>query len=236
MVGGVDTGDLADPQAADEALAAAGFVLSLELRHSSVTEHADVVLPIAPSVEKSGSYLDWEGRHRRFDCTIEGTGALGDGRVLHAIAAELDVDLGTPTPHAAATERAGLACATAARPADPAVDAAVAASPGPGEAVLATWRMLLDKGSLQDGEPHLAGTARPAFARMSAQTAAGAHLVDGDTVSVSVSTIRGAITLPLSIVDMPDGVVWLPANSEGSAVRRVLGAGSGSVVGIGATR
>jgi NADH-quinone oxidoreductase subunit G len=29
---------------------------------------------------------------------------------------------------------------------------------------------------------------------------------------------------------MPDHVVWLPANSPGSAVRRVLGAGHGSEV------
>ena len=32
--------------------------------------------------------------------------------------------------------------------------------------------MLLDAGRLQDGEPHLAGTARPPVARLSAATAA----------------------------------------------------------------
>ena len=31
---------------------------------------------------------------------------------------------------------------------------------------------------------------------------------------------------------MPDGVVWLPANSPGSTVRRTLGVGAGAVVEI----
>ena len=42
--------------------ATAPFVVSLEVRSSSVTEHADVVLPVAPVAEKSGSFLNWEGR------------------------------------------------------------------------------------------------------------------------------------------------------------------------------
>ena len=31
-----------------------------------------------------------------------------------------------------------------------------------------------------------------------------------------MSTERGAITLPVAITDLPDGVVWLPTNSPGS--------------------
>ena len=58
------------------ALDKAGFVVSLELRASAVTERADVVLPVAPAVEKSGSFLNWEGRRREFGTTLEGTGSL----------------------------------------------------------------------------------------------------------------------------------------------------------------
>jgi NADH-quinone oxidoreductase subunit G len=100
--------------------------------------------------------------------------------------------------------------------------------PGPGKALLATWHNLLDAGRMQDGEPNLAGTARAAVARMSASTAAEAGTADGGKVTVATS--RGAITVPVQIADMPDRVVWLPANSAGSAVRRVLGAGHGSEV------
>ncbi len=80
-------------------------------------------------------------------------------------------------------------------------------------AVLATWRQLLDRGSLQAGEPHLAGTAKTPVAVLSPTTAAGIGVVDG--AKVTVRTARGAITLPARLAPMPDGVVWLPANSPG---------------------
>jgi NADH-quinone oxidoreductase subunit G len=99
-----------------------------------------------------------------------------------------------------------------------------------GEAVLAGWRMLLDAGRLQDGEPHLAGTARPAVVRLSATTAAGIGASDGQPVTVS--TGRGSVCLPLAVTEMPDQVVWLPLNSPGSAVHRQLGVSTGAVVQI----
>ena len=48
MVGGVDLDDLPDPEAARAALGRVGFVVSLEIRQSPVTDLADVVLPVAP--------------------------------------------------------------------------------------------------------------------------------------------------------------------------------------------
>ncbi len=86
VVGGVDPNDLPDPDAAEAALERVGFVVSLELRSSTVTSHADVVLPVAPAVEKAGTYVDWEGRERPFGLTLSGTGALTDARVLDTIA------------------------------------------------------------------------------------------------------------------------------------------------------
>ncbi|UJW33720.1 NADH-quinone oxidoreductase subunit G [Saccharothrix sp. AJ9571] len=223
LVGGVELADLPDPDLARRALANAGFVVSLELRASEVTEHADVVLPIAPAVEKSGTFLNWEGRRREFKVTLEGTGALSDCRVLDTLAVEMDADLFTQTPAAAAGDLARLASRRGGTA--PEVPAPAVPKPGAGQAVLATWRQLLDKGSLQDGEPHLAGTARPVVARLSAATANGME-------TVTVSTERGAITLPVEVADLPDGVVWLPGNSEGSQVRVALAAGHGSVVSI----
>ena len=91
--------------------------------------------------------------------------------------------------------------------------------------------MLLDSGRLQDGEPHLAGTARTPVLRLSADSATEIGAADGDAVTVSTS--RGSITLPLVITDMPDRVVWLPLNSPGSAVHQQLGVTIGSIVRIG---
>jgi NADH-quinone oxidoreductase subunit G len=87
---------------------------------------------------------------------------------------------------------------------------------------------LLDNGSLQVDEPHLAGTARPVRARMSAHTARVLG-VDG-AVTVTVRTDRGAITVPAEPADLPDGVVWLPTNSGQVTVRRTLAAAHGDVV------
>jgi NADH-quinone oxidoreductase subunit G len=65
---------------------------------------------------------------------------------------------------------------------------------------------------------------------MSAATAAEAGTADGGKVTVAAGP--GSITVPVEIADMPDRVVWLPTNSEGSAVRRDLRAGYGSLVSI----
>ncbi len=51
-----------------------------------------------------------------------------------------------------------------------------------------------------------------------------------DGGKVTVATDRGTITVPAEVADMPDRVIWLPANSAGCAVRSELGAGHGSVV------
>jgi NADH-quinone oxidoreductase subunit G len=94
--------------------------------------------------------------------------------------------------------------------------------------VLATWRRLLDNGSLQDGEPHLARTARPVTALLSPATATDLGVGWGDTITVA--TERGAVSVPAEFADLPHGVVWLPANSGPATVRRSLGVGHGAVV------
>src|SRR5262249_12378331 len=78
-----------------------------------------------------------------------------------------------------------------------------------GAILLSTWHQLLGSGRMQDGEPALAGTARPPVARMSAATAAEAGVADGD--KVAVATERGSVTVPVEVVPMADHVVWLPA-------------------------
>jgi NADH-quinone oxidoreductase subunit G len=231
LVGGVDPGDLPDPALAEAALASAGFVVSLEMFPTAVTEWADVVLPVAAAPEKAGSYLDWEGRARPFDATLHGTGQLPDGRVLQGIADEMDVDLRLPTPQAARAELTALG--TVRRPGEGAgLDVAPPPAPatdGPGElAVLASWRQLLDVGTLQRDEPALAGTARLPLARVGPEAAARLGVADGDRLTVSGAT--GSISLPVQVTPMPDHVVWLPMRSPGSDVRGALGAGPGSVV------
>ena len=229
VIGGVEPADLPDPRAALGAIEAAGFVVSLEVRASEVTALADVVFPVAPVAEKAGTFLNWEGRVRSFEAALPSNSA-SDTRVLHTLARALGADLGFGDPAGAREEMARLGLWDGPRPEPPAVPAGRVPALESGEATLAGWRMLLDAGRLQDGEPHLAGTARSAVARLSAATAAGAGARDGDPVRVS--TGRGSITLPLVVTEMPDQVVWLPLNSTGSAVHRALGVTTGAVVHI----
>ena len=91
-----------------------------------------------------------------------------------------------------------------------------------GEFLLTSWRMNLDGGRAMDGEPHLAGTAKPDVARLSPRAALALGVTDGELV-----TVRGAassITLPLAVTPMLDDVVWLPAHIDGIATTGRLGA------------
>ena len=237
VVAGVDPTDFPDPALAFEALSNALFIISLELRESAVTDRADVVFPVAPTVEKSGSYLDWEGRVRPFPATlspVSARGALPDARVLDWIAEATSGPLGTSTPAAVQAEIQRLGAWHGERPPVPSVPAGTPPTPQAGEAVLATWHQLLDDGRLQDDEPFLAGTRSEPVALLSETTAKEIGATSGS--SVTVSTGGGSITLPLRVTDMPERVVWLPTKSTGSHVYESLGVGAGDVVRLSISR
>ncbi|MDH6112379.1 NADH-quinone oxidoreductase subunit G [Kitasatospora sp. MAP12-15] len=234
VVGGVDPDDLADPALAEEALTRVGFVLSLELRPSAVTAHADVVLPVAAVAEKAGTFLDWEGRVRMFEAALKSDQLMqrhltSDVRVLNMLADALGHRLGLPDVRAARLELDTLAPWTGDRPAAPAGHPAALPRPAAGQAVLAGWRQLLDNGSLQQGDPHLAGTRHRAVARLSPATATEI----GATERLLVSGPAGSLVLPLEITaELPDRTVWLPLNSTPGGVHRTLGTTVGHLVTI----
>jgi NADH-quinone oxidoreductase subunit G len=215
VVAGVDPADLPDPQAALRAIEMTPFVVSLELRASAVTDRADVVFPVAAVAEKAGTFVNWEGRGGSFAAALRVPEVRTDLYVLNAIADQMDVHLGLPDAAAARAELTALGTWRGTRsevpaPPDPeAVSGDVGQSPRGGTVILATWHQLLDSGRMQDGEPALAGTARPVVARMSAATAAEAGVADGD--KVTVATDRGSVTVPVEVLPMADHVVWLPA-------------------------
>ena len=229
LIGGVELADLPDPVAAAAAIDAAPFVVSLEIRRSAVTDRADVVFPVAPAAEKAGTYLNWEGRPRPFEPALP-TAAVPDMRVLHMIADEMGIEFGLPHPDAARHELTRLGTWHGPAPQPPTQPPGRPPQPGPGQAILTGWRMLLDAGRLQDGEPHLAGTARQPIARLSPATAAEIGATHHHPVTIS--TQHGSITLPLHITDMPDRVIWLPMNSPGSAVHQQLRTTQGATVTI----
>ncbi|MFD6199726.1 NADH-quinone oxidoreductase subunit G [Mycobacteriaceae bacterium NPDC060252] len=233
LVGGVELADLPYPAAAVGALKT-GFVVSLEMRHSAVTELADVVLPVAAVAEKSGSFVNWEGRLRPFQTTLDTSDALDDLRVLAALSRRMDRPIGLNHPDEALAELADIGPWEGARENPGPIRATARPRPESGEALLASWRQLLDAGRLQDGEQFLAGTAHPAQVRLSKATAHEIGASEGELVTVrSMSeSIQGDITLPLRITEMPDRVVWVPMRSAGSEVHQQLGPALGQVVRI----
>jgi len=228
VIGGVEVADLPRPVFTERTLEKA-FVVSLEVRASAVTARADVVFPVAPPVEKAGTFLTWEGRPRPFGSAIAST-AMADHQVLAALAGALGVALGTGSLAEVQAELQQVGGWDGARAAAPDVDPATPPSVADGQAVLATWHLMLDAGRLQDGEQFLAGTAKRAVARVSAGTAAAVGLKADDLLDVD--TAAGTITLPWVVTEMPDHVVWVPTNSAGSAVRATLGVDAGTVVGL----
>ncbi|MBD0863175.1 NADH-quinone oxidoreductase subunit G [Gordonia sp. zg691] len=238
VVAGVDLDDLPDPAAAGEALAGAPFVVSLEQRHSTVTSHADVVFPVAAAAEKEGTFVDWEGRPRSFTTALTDSGHLPDHRVLDALARQMGVELRCDAAQTISIDLRRIGAWSGDRPAV-GPHTLPRRAPAAGQAVLATWHMLLDDGRLQDGEPHLAGTARRPVARLSLATAVEAGIAPenggsaaGTVDRLRVSTADGEIRLPVEIVDMPDRVVWVPLYSPGSHVHSALRAQAGDLVAL----
>jgi NADH-quinone oxidoreductase subunit G len=221
VVGGVDPDDTADPAAFRAALEAARFVVSLELRETDVTRMADVVFPVAAVTDKPGTFVNWEGRPREFPAVFVNPNALPDARVLAGIAEELAA-LGVGRPlgfrtsaeaHDRMVEMGGWDGDRAALPDALATPVASGAARKDGELALATWKLMLDNGSLQDGEKYLRATARTPVARVSRAAAAALGPM------VTLTGDRGSVTLPVEAVDdMADGTVWVPANSTGNGV------------------
>jgi NADH-quinone oxidoreductase subunit G len=220
VVGGVDPDDTADPQAFRDALATASFVVALELRETDVPRAADVVFPVAPVTDKAGTFVTWEGRPRSFDVVLAKPASLPDLRVLAGIADELGSPLGFRTVAEARMqmeelgpwdgERATMQSSPSAD--SPGLEAVAGAPSSTTGVALSTWKQLIDNGSMLDGDDNLAATARPAVALVSQQ------VFDRVGPIVTLTGDRGSVTVPAEVADLPDDVVWLPANSLGNGV------------------
>ena len=227
VVGGVEVDDLPNPTQALAALRNADFVVSLEVRESAVTDLADVVLPVAPVVEKSGMFVNWEGRLRSFDTVLNVPNSLTDIRVLAGIAEELGAPLGFRTSDQARADMTDVGPWDGKRTAAPAVEPKPA-KVKKGQVILDTWRLMIDDSRSSDGQPEYKSTARRPVLRASEATLAAAGATPGD--KVTLSTTAGNLVLTSEAADLPDGVVWAPTNSGGLSLRRHLGVGYGDAV------
>mgnify|MGYP003341606152 FL=1 len=223
LIGGVDPLDISRDAAKGLEKA---FVVSLEIRKSQITELANVVLPVAAVAEKSGTFINWEGRARSFEAAIDAPNLRSDVRILSMLADEMGTPINLPTVEAAAREMNSLGVWDGARVTFTPANAGSIS----GETILSSWRLLLDAGSLQDGEVNLAKTAHPSVAVISADRAGKLGVTHGDQVTISSKV--GAITLPVEIADIDSKTVWIPRNSQSSRAIALLGAASGIEVSV----
>lgn len=227
VVGGVDPFDMADSATSLQALKKS-FVVSLELAPSAVTDLADVVLPVAAVTEKSGSYLNWEGRPRAFDAAVTESLNRSDLRILSALADVMGESIMLGTITQAAREIASLGKWDGARATFTPTAGSGANKVSGSEALLNSWRRLLDLGTLQKGEANLAGTSRKSVAVISPNRAEALGVKDGDLLRVS--NLHGSISLPALVEDIHDDAVWVPRNSFGTQTLISLNAVHGDVV------
>ncbi len=201
VVAGVDPDDLADPVAARAALDRAAFVVSLEVRASEVTAAADVVFPVAPSSEKSGSFVGWDGRVRTLRDGARGAGVAarpaGAGRDRRGARppARLPHRRGGPRRDARRSGRGRVRGRSPARRST-SRPRAVDEPRDDGTFVLASWKQLLDDGRMQDGDEHLRATARPAVLLMSPTPSLPPGWPMGETVTLTGPL--GAVQIPVA--------------------------------------
>lgn len=222
ITGGVEASDLPNGDQLLAAIDSADFVVALENHHSEITQRADVVFPVAVVTEKAGTFMTWEGRSKPFAPAFREALTLSDAGVLAMLASAMDHSLNGDVP-VLRKEISALAHWNGARAESPKVSPSTPAS---SEFRLATWRQLLDSGLMQEGEPHLAATARPTVARMSASD----HQRLGSPSAVSVSGPKGSVTVDVEVAEVVAGNIWLPMNSPQSHIYVQLGCGYGDSV------
>ena len=217
VVGGIDLRDWPNPEQARAALKETPFVVSLEVRDSAVMPYADVVLPVAPAVEKNGTFINWEGRLCPFGQAYVSR-ALTDRDILGRIATEMGVDLGVSTLTHIYAEANPLMDWGGARTDAPTVPAD---SEAPTGLRLVFHKPLVDLGILTTGADDLRLAARQPVALVSPTTLAQLNVPEDALVTVTGP--RGAITLPIEAAVMADNSVWVPECSVGDGVHEDLG-------------
>jgi len=207
------------------------------------------VFPIAPTTDKSGSFVNWEGRVRPFGRVLESPSSLPDVRVLAGIAEERGRPIGIRTPEQAAAEMQQLgpwegprtqledaaipsqAQGSQSGQASPETDRSQARGSGSG-LVLSSWKQLIDDGRMQDGDDHYRATARRPVVLVNRATfeslaATGGISEEGDPVTLTGPL--GSVKLPVHVADLADGVVWAPASAPGFSVRHLVGPAGSAV-------
>ena len=206
--------DAADPAAAQAALAGSGLVVALTSFKDADVHNADVLLPITPFTETSGTFINAEGRVQSFAGVVK---PAGDSRPAWKVLRVLGNLLGLPgfsqeTSEAVLAEALGDLNSLAGRLDNHTAAAAVPTSPGEGlqrvadVPIYAADALVRRASSLQ-----LTADARPPVASLPAALWQALGLQPGDKVRVTqgsgqaVLPAREDATLAANAVRVPAG-------------------------------
>ena len=211
--------DFPDAALAQKALDNVAFKVVQDTHADVLNEHADVMLPAAPPLEKDGHFTDWEGRGQRLNA-VRGPKRLAraDWEIFAELAKALGGDLGFATLDELHEEMGKL---LAPRESAAAPDASNAAGPSDG-LTLFTYPLLVDAGRLSQGADELKATQQAdAFVEVNPEDVAALGVEDGG--SVKLKTAAGSATLPVRITDnVAKGAVFVPFNQPGLAANTLL--------------
>jgi NADH-quinone oxidoreductase subunit G len=225
--------DTANPALTLSALASAETVISFSAYRNGAMEYADAILPIAPFLETSGTFVNAEGRAQSFNGAVR---PLGDARpgwkVLRVIGAQLGLpgfDLDSPEavraalPSLAADRldgRSGLA---------PQVPQAPQSTAGGLQRLTDVPVNFSDALVRRAQSLQKTADARAPRASANARTLADAGLAAGDKARVRQTVLGNEVAALLEVAlddRLPDGVVRVPA---GHAATSTLGPMFGAV-------
>ena len=206
----------------------ASFVVALDTRSHAIAQASDVVFPVAAAPEKSGTFLNWEGRSRPFDQAVRPTNLMSDARVLSAIADELDVSLGLADPVRARRQMAEFEGWQGAQVEAPTLAAPESPS-SPAQRSVARHLAAADRSRFAAaGRALLLPPPRPLLRRCSSQSAATAMgRTDGELVVVSGAA--GSLLATIVVTDVVDEAVVVTGDFSGA-----LGGYSGDLVSLAA--
>ncbi|MDU3274813.1 NADH-quinone oxidoreductase subunit G [Varibaculum cambriense] len=227
VLGGLDLRDLPDQELAQKALAAASFVVSLEVNLTPAAQAADVVFPVAPVSEKPGTLINWEGRLRPFGQALVSQD-MPDWEVLGKLAQVMGVELGIDSLKSLYAEANELLDWDGQRVAFEGATPAELVTPPSKHVVLTCHKTQIDEGLFFFFSTDMQAAGRASFARISPETAQEFGISAGS--AIKLKTDSGQIQLPVVLTKMPQRVVWVPECSARSHVHESLGVTSGALV------
>ena len=221
--------DCADAAVARSAMQDAEVVIAITPYASETMKaYADVLLPMGPFTETSGTYVNTEGRWQSFAGVAS---PLGDSRpgwkVLRVLGNQLGLDgfeqHSSEAIRDALREQTGTIKLDNSQAAGP-VAAAVAVSglQRIGDVALLAVDSLVRRADSLQATPDAEAAAR---LRINAAQAGQSGVQDGSTVTVKQGDASTTMTVEIS-EQVPDGCVWLQAGTDAAAV---LGASFGEV-------